>query len=599
MEYFLREYAARSILPHLNTVAKSRNNNNNNYYSDILNRTATILIENVTNNYNNSFVIKPGDTGDDGGGGGGLLEVASGGGSSSENLYFIQPQQQLLVDVFSSGSSSDNIIIDDQHNMGVAHQYEDYTEYLNNDTSSPASALISSTLPSSSPALHLLASLASVTTTTISSITQQIKQHTEESFYDNLNKRFPHNDSAYAAFSCDGESQTLNISLTAGNFTGDASGGDDEALSSIYFKTAVYLLYIPIFVFALLGNGTVCYIVQSTPRMRTVTNYFIANLAVGDILMSLFCVPSSFISIFILGFWPFGIALCHFVNYSQAVSVLVSAYTLVAISIDRYIAIMWPLRPRITKRYAKFIIAGIWIIALATAFPILIVSKLVQPAEWHVYCDRYVCQEEWVSKEQNYYYTWALLTLQFLVPLSVLIFTYTRIALAVWGKRPPGEAENLRDQRMARSKRKMIKMMVTVVIVFTMCWLPFNILILLLNNDDVLLAWGPLPYFWFAFHWLAMSHSCYNPIIYCYMNARFRGGFLQIIYRVPGLRRCCCLRRYLRTRGDRSYEATGTDDAFHLQRVNTCTTYISTRRKLRTNSMHASQSSCAETTVLR
>lgn len=72
-----------------------------------------------------------------------------------------------------------------------------------------------------------------------------------------------------------------------------------------------------------------------------------------------------------------------------------------------------------------------------------------------------------------------------------------------------------------------------------------------------MLAWGPLPYFWFAFHWLAMSHSCYNPIIYCYMNARFRGGFLQIIYRVPGLRRCCCLRRYLRTRGDRSYEATG------------------------------------------
>lgn len=54
-----------------------------------------------------------------------------------------------------------------------------------------------------------------------------------------------------------------------------------------------------------------------------------------------------------------------------------------------------------------------------------------------------------------------------------------------------------------------------------------------------------------------MSHSCYNPIIYCYMNARFRGGFLQIMYRVPGLRRCCCLHRYLRSRGDRSYEATG------------------------------------------
>ncbi|XP_054725182.1 RYamide receptor-like isoform X3 [Anastrepha obliqua] len=141
-------------------------------------------------------------------------------------------------------------------------------------------------------------------------------------------------------------------------------------------------------------------------------------------------------------------------------------------------------------------------------------------------------------------------------------------------------------------------MMVTVVIVFTMCWLPFNVLVLLLNDDDFKM-WDPLPYFWFAFHWLAMSHSCYNPIIYCYMNARFRGGFLQIIYRVPVFRRCFCLRRYLHNRGDRNYDATGTDDAFHLQRVNTSTTYISTRRKLRANSMQMSQFSCAEPMVLR
>jgi len=77
----------------------------------------------------------------------------------------------------------------------------------------------------------------------------------------------------------------------------------------------------------------------------------------------------------------------------------------------------------------------------------------------------------------------------------------------------------------------------------------------------------PLPYVWFAFHWLAMSHSCYNPIIYCYMNARFRGGFLQIMHRVPGLRRCCCLTRYLRSGGgERSYEATGeTPNKYHRQ----------------------------------
>lgn len=47
-----------------------------------------------------------------------------------------------------------------------------------------------------------------------------------------------------------------------------------------------------------------------------------------------------------------------------------------------------------------------------------------------------------------------LMALQYLVPLLVLMFTYTRIALVVWGKRTPGEAHNIRDQRMAVAKRK-------------------------------------------------------------------------------------------------------------------------------------------------
>lgn len=125
---------------------------------------------------------------------------------------------------------------------------------------------------------------------------------------------------------------------------------DESNENSALFETIVYIMYISIFIFALLGNGIVTYIVFSSPRMKTVTNYFIVNLAVGDILLTLFCVPFSFFSILILQYWPYGSVLCHLVNYCQAVSVLVSAYTLVAISVDRYSAILWPLRPRITKR---------------------------------------------------------------------------------------------------------------------------------------------------------------------------------------------------------------------------------------------------------
>lgn len=111
---------------------------------------------------------------------------------------------------------------------------------------------------------------------------------------------------------------------------------------------------------------------------------------------------------------------------------------------------------------------------------------------------------------------------------------------------------------------QMIKMMVTVVIVFTICWLPFNFLMVRrgtvplparitalhlasVSSRSQLMklpsSWDLLPYFWFAFHWLAMSHSCYNPIIYCYMNARFRSGFILVLHGVPGLQQlCCCIR---------------------------------------------------------
>lgn len=70
---------------------------------------------------------------------------------------------------------------------------------------------------------------------------------------------------------------------------------------------------------------------------------------------------------------------------------------------------------------------------------------------------RYVCREDWPTPEQNDTYSITLMILQFIIPLAVLIFTYTSIAIVVWCKRIPGEAENSRDQRMARSKRKVRK----------------------------------------------------------------------------------------------------------------------------------------------
>lgn len=119
------------------------------------------------------------------------------------------------------------------------------------------------------------------------------------------------------------------------------------------FQAALYSMYSAIFVLALVGNMIVCAVVFTSIRKWTVTNFFIVNMAASDILMAFFCIPFTFVPTFVLLYWPFGAAMCRVVSFSQAVSVFVSAYTMVAISSDRYLAIVYPLRPRMTRKQAK------------------------------------------------------------------------------------------------------------------------------------------------------------------------------------------------------------------------------------------------------
>ena len=137
------------------------------------------------------------------------------------------------------------------------------------------------------------------------------------------------------------------------NSTLDGDWSTSMFTPSPVFELVIYAAYSLIFVMAILGNTFVCLAIASNIRKWTVTNYFIINMAVGDILMALFCIPFTSITTFVMLYWPFGTVMCCVVSFSQAVSVFVSAYTMVAISCDRYLAILYPLRPRMTKRQAR------------------------------------------------------------------------------------------------------------------------------------------------------------------------------------------------------------------------------------------------------
>ena len=213
------------------------------------------------------------------------------------------------------------------------------------------------------------------------------------------------------------------------------------------------IMYSAVTFLALGGNAIVCYIVLAYQRMRTVTNYFIVNLALSDILMAILCIPFSFIANMIFHYWPFGAVMCPVVTYAQTVAVFASAFTLVAISLDRYIAIMYPLRPKMTTRQAFIVIATIWILALSVPLPVAILSRITIQED-HEGVSREYCDEQWPEYHQRAAFSTSVMVLQYFLPLFILMFTYTRIGVIIWVKKMPGEAESNRDQRMAASKRK-------------------------------------------------------------------------------------------------------------------------------------------------
>ena len=115
---------------------------------------------------------------------------------------------------------------------------------------------------------------------------------------------------------------------------------EDAGVQALFF-----VCYTTIFVLGVFGNVLVCYVVGRNRAMQTVTNFFITNLALSDILLCILAVPFTPLYSF-LGQWIFGRVLCHLVAYAQGTSVYISTLTLTSIAIDRFFVIIYPFQVR-------------------------------------------------------------------------------------------------------------------------------------------------------------------------------------------------------------------------------------------------------------
>ena len=172
-----------------------------------------------------------------------------------------------------------------------------------------------------------------------------------------------------------------NISLENGTNATDADVDvDTDAYDVQYIQPEVYIvpiLFAMIFIVGVLGNGTLIYIVGANKNMRNVPNMFIVSLAVGDLILIMVSVPLAS-TVYTTSGWHFGLALCKLSTFVEVTSLGVSVFTLVALSADRYVAIVDPMRRRrssSTKRTATTVIA-IWIGSVILAVPDTVITDI-------------------------------------------------------------------------------------------------------------------------------------------------------------------------------------------------------------------------------
>lgn len=193
----------------------------------------------------------------------------------------------------------------------------------------------------------------------------------------------------------------------------------------------VPLIFFLVFVFGVVGNTLVIAVLILNKRGKSgsTTNILILNLSVADLAFLLFCVPFQ-ATIYSLPQWIFGSLLCKFVHYFVTVTMLVSIFTLAAMSIDRYIAVVHHARisPGFrSRRNAMWGMGVVWALSLSVAAPVAHHQTYV--TGYYEAPNSTFCWNLWEDQAQKQIYTAAILVLGYLLPLILISCCYVQVSI--------------------------------------------------------------------------------------------------------------------------------------------------------------------------
>ncbi|XP_054165202.1 substance-K receptor-like [Oppia nitens] len=247
---------------------------------------------------------------------------------------------------------------------------------------------------------------------------------------------------------------------------------------------------LPVMVVGIFGNlAVICLILKLRPLRRSPVNLFILNMALADLLTTLFCpwiaLVDNIYQIYVLGSF-----FCRLDGFIKILCLLTSVFSLMTISIDRYIAICLPnfrlccccgsssgqqhqqQYRRLNKRHSYIIIAGIWLVAIILSAP-LIVWRSYRQRQWLDFLEIW-CPET-NTNVSKYYWLFLMLPLVY-IPLSVVIIIYAVIIVRMnrFARRLSAEEESHVKHRY---RQTLVRMLFLYVLTTIICWFPLQLLV--------------------------------------------------------------------------------------------------------------------------
>ena len=304
--------------------------------------------------------------------------------------------------------------------------------------------------------------------------------------------------------------------------------------SSLFNPTAAKIgrtfAYCLIFVVSLLGNSFIGIIVYKTHTLRKPINFFIVNMAMSDLLFPIFLFPWE-ITYLHAGSWlisgPLGQALCKLASFLSDASFGVSVQSLLLIAVDRFGAVVFPLRsPLISSKLCLFFILATWIMAMVVHSPYLVAFKLV------LYPGKLRCLARWNEAFGESFsaknYQLAMSVAFYYIPIVMLTILYSIIVIKLKSQKIPGEQSTNAEQQRTKRDRNVLKMAISIVVGFVLCFVPWSITVLLLYFARDSLSCG---FFisWYITFFMATSNCAINPCICFIYSSNYRNALKRLL----------------------------------------------------------------------